>query len=54
MDILTPLYFGRTKSFCQQVLELTDDQAEDVVQAQARVFERNKDYLLKRLADLLK
>jgi len=48
VDILTPLYFGRTKSFCQQVMSMRSDEAEEVVQEQAKVFESNKPYLLKR------
>jgi len=48
VDIITPLYFGRTKSYCQQVLNASPAEAEAVVQEQARVFERNKPYLLER------
>jgi hypothetical protein len=48
VDILTPLYFGRTKSYCQQVLSASSAEAEEVIQEQARVFERNKPYLLER------
>ncbi|MEW6144917.1 MAG: glycosyltransferase [Thermodesulfobacteriota bacterium] len=48
VDIITPLYFGRVKSYCQQVMSLTSDEAEQVVQDQARIFEENKSYLLKR------
>ncbi|MFQ5849352.1 MAG: hypothetical protein ACE5JU_02040 [Candidatus Binatia bacterium] len=51
VDIMTPLYFGRTKSYCQQVMSMSDDEAEAVVQEQARVFERNKPYLLRRFSD---
>jgi hypothetical protein len=48
VDIITPLYFGRVKSYCQQVMNMTSDEAEQVVQEQAKVFEQNKSYLLKR------
>ncbi len=48
IDILTPLYFGRTKSYCQQVMNIGSGEAEKVVQNQAAVFEKNKPYLLKR------
>jgi hypothetical protein len=51
VDMITPLYFGRTKSFCQQVMEMTYSDAEEVVHAQAKVFEQNKPYLLRRLAE---
>lgn len=50
VDIITPLYFGRTKSYCEQVMNMNDQDAEAVVQAQATVFERNKSYLLARFA----
>jgi hypothetical protein len=49
--MITPLYFGRTKSFCQQVMNMNYPQAEDVVLAQAKVFEENKPYLLQRFAE---
>lgn len=48
VDIITPLYFGRTKSYCEQVMNMSDHEAEAVVQAQAEIFERNKPYLLER------
>jgi glycosyltransferase involved in cell wall biosynthesis len=50
VELITPLYFGRTKSYCQQVMEMSIQEAESVVQAQAAVFERNKPYLLRRLS----
>lgn len=50
VDIVTPLYFGRTRSYCQQVMNMDSDEAEEVVQEQARIFERNKPYLLKRFS----
>ncbi len=48
VDVLTPLYFGRTKSYCQQVMNMSSDEAEQVVHDQAEIFEKNKPYLLKR------
>jgi glucosylglycerate synthase len=48
VDILTPLYFGRTKSYCQQVMNMSSSDAEQVVHDQAEIFEKNKPYLLKR------
>mgnify|MGYP001359667236 FL=1 len=48
VDIITPLYFGRVRSYCQQVMNMSSDEAEEVVQQQARIFEQNKSYLLKR------
>ena len=48
VDVLTPLYFGRTKSYCQQVMNMSSSEAEQVVLDQAAIFEKNKPYLLKR------
>lgn len=31
VDIMTPLYFGRTKSYCQQVMDMTYEEVEAVV-----------------------
>jgi hypothetical protein len=50
VDIITPLYFGRTKSYCEEVMGVSDDEAEARVQAQAQIFARNKPYLLERFA----
>jgi glucosylglycerate synthase len=45
---LTPLYFGRTAGFITETLEMTTDQAERVIEAQAREFEELKPYLVAR------
>jgi glycosyltransferase involved in cell wall biosynthesis len=45
---LTPLYFGRTAGFISQTLEMTTDQAERVIDEQAREFEELKPYLATR------
>jgi len=45
---LTPLYFGRTAAFIAETLEMTTDQAERVIDAQAREFEELKPYLVNR------
>ncbi len=50
VDIITPLYFGRTNSYCRQVMNMSDDEAESVVQDQAKVFAKNKPYLLERFS----
>jgi len=50
VDIITPLYFGRTKSYCEQVMDMSSGEAERVVQEQANIFEKNKSYLLKRFS----
>jgi glycosyltransferase involved in cell wall biosynthesis len=47
---LTPLYFGRTAGFISETLEMTTDQAERVIDAQAREFEELKPYLVTRWA----
>jgi hypothetical protein len=51
VDMITPLYFGRTRSFCQQVMDMGYAEAEKLVQEQAKVFEINKPYLLRRYAE---
>ena len=43
---LTPLYFGRTAGFISDTLEMTTDQAERVIDDQARQFEELKPYLV--------
>jgi glycosyltransferase involved in cell wall biosynthesis len=50
VDMITPLYFGRTKSHCERVLDMNPEDAEALVQEQARIFERNKPYLLERFS----
>jgi glycosyltransferase involved in cell wall biosynthesis len=50
VDMMTPLYFGRTKSYCAQVMHMDDDEAEAVVQNQAAVFAKHKSYLIQRYA----
>jgi len=45
VDIMTPLYFGRTAAYCLEVKDMTDEEAEKIVQAQAEKFEELKDYL---------
>jgi hypothetical protein len=41
VDIITPLYFGRTKSYCEQIMNMSSDEAEAIVLDQAKVFEKN-------------
>ena len=45
---LTPLYFGRTAGFISDTLELTTEQAERAIEAQAVEFEQLKPYLVTR------
>jgi hypothetical protein len=45
VEVLSPLYFARIASFIQRVAELSNDEAEAVVEEQARVFELRKPVL---------
>jgi len=45
---LTPLYFARTAGFISEAEEMSADQAERVIEAQAREFETLKPYLVSR------
>lgn len=47
IDILLPLYFGRTGAFCEEVSHLEDAAAEEVVEKQALTFEELKQTYLK-------
>ncbi len=49
---LTPLYFGRTAGFISDTLDMTTDQAERVIDAQARQFEELKPYLIGRWGEM--
>jgi len=45
---MTPLYYGRAGSTVKQMQEMSDQEAEEVIRAQARVFEDLKPYLIER------
>jgi hypothetical protein len=49
---LTPLYFGRTAGFISDTLDITTDQAERVIDDQARQFEELKPYLVARWSEM--
>jgi glycosyltransferase involved in cell wall biosynthesis len=49
---LTSLYFARTAAFIAETLEMTTDQAERVIDAQAREFEELKPYLVSRWREM--
>jgi hypothetical protein len=49
---LTPLYFGRTAGFISDTLDMTTDQAERVIDDQARQFEELKPYLVTRWREM--
>ena len=46
INLVTPLYLGRVASFINQTKNMSLDQAEQVVEEQALVFEKDKDYLI--------
>jgi glycosyltransferase involved in cell wall biosynthesis len=48
VDLLVPLYFGRTAAYCRQVAGMDSDQAESVVEEQAKTFEALKPNLIRR------
>ncbi|MFH1736964.1 MAG: glycosyl transferase family 2 [Actinomycetota bacterium] len=45
---LTPLYYGRTASFVNEVEDMSDVMVESLIEGQARLYEDNKKYLIKR------
>lgn len=49
VEIMTPIYYGRIASFIEETAEMTTAQADEVVEYQAQVFEREKRHLLDRL-----
>ncbi len=51
MQAMIPLYYGRTAGLVQETRDMTSDQAEEVIQAQTRIFEDTKPLLMERWAD---
>jgi glycosyltransferase involved in cell wall biosynthesis len=49
VDIMTPIYYGRVASFVKETAEMSNEQADEVVEKQAAAFEAEKPYLLKRM-----
>jgi len=49
VEAFKSLYFGRTLSFMNKTWRLHTEQAEDEILAQARVFYKKRDYLIKKL-----
>lgn len=47
IDLVTPLYYARVASFVRQTWEMSSQEAETLVEEQARKFEEQKDYLVK-------
>lgn len=48
VSLMTPLYFARVASFVNKTIDMTNEEAEEVVEDQAKTFEDSKDYLIKR------
>jgi len=48
VSLMTPLYFARVASFVNHTKDMSNSEAEEVVEEQAEVFETNKSYLIKR------
>lgn len=46
--LMTPLYFARVASFVNRTRQMSNDEAEAIVEEQAKVFEKTKSYLIKR------
>ncbi|RMD90558.1 MAG: glycosyltransferase [Calditrichaeota bacterium] len=46
--LMTPLYFARVASFVNQTLNMSNEETEALVEEQAEIFEKNKDYLIAR------
>ena len=53
LSALTPLYFARVAAFIGETLEMSTDQAERVIDTQAREFEELKPYLVGRWKAML-
>ncbi len=47
IEMLAPLYFGRITAYCEEVAQFKDGEEEQVIEKQAREFERQKPYLLR-------
>lgn len=45
---MTPLYFARIATFVSMTKDLSNEEAEQVVEEQAEKFESSRDYLLQR------
>jgi glycosyltransferase involved in cell wall biosynthesis len=48
VSLMTPLYYARVASFVNQTKEMSNDEAELLVEEQAKIFEEKKDYLIQR------
>jgi glycosyltransferase involved in cell wall biosynthesis len=48
VSLMTPLYYARVASFVNRTKDMNNEEAEAVVEDQAKIFEEKKDYLIKR------
>lgn len=48
VSLMTPLYFARVASFVNKTIDMSNEEAEEVVEDQAKTFEDSKDYLIQR------
>jgi len=53
VSLMTPLYFARVASFVNRTRAMSNSEAEAVVEEQAEVFEKTKDYLIKRWDEVI-
>jgi hypothetical protein len=51
VNMMTPLYFARIAGFITETKDMTNGEAEKVVEEQAEMFENSKDYLLQRWSE---
>lgn len=48
VSLMTPLYFARVASFVNRTIDMSNEEAETLVEEQAEVFENMKGYLIER------
>lgn len=48
VSLMTPLYFARVASFVNRTQNMSNEEAENLVEEQAIIFEKNKPYLIER------
>ena len=53
IEAMQSLFFARVFSFIEKVKGCSQEKAEKEIQRQAELFIRNRDYLIKRLDDII-
>jgi glycosyltransferase involved in cell wall biosynthesis len=48
VDIITPLYFGRTGTYCSKVMGKSWEETEEIIQKEVDVFKKNRNYLIRK------